>query len=202
MLRCLLAFLLAATVLGAGGYWLTTSYNVDSSPSSAPDRDIVHNASLEEKSEETLDQSLKSIRLSQGEGGFEIWRLKAEWANVMQQGDKVLVESPKLTYFDKDAPDKPLYVSSDKGDIEQKTQILRFVNNVRIIQEDRQMEGELLVYNGTAKTNTFPNGGRFAGTGMKGEAEHIIWNINDKIITRVGSINIFYNQTKDEKSPD
>lgn len=201
MLKKPLAFLLAAAAIAAGGYLFVRSYSNDS-PVESQEELAGHNAAAKETGDEnTLDQSLKSISLSQGEGGFEIWRLKAEWANVMQQGDRILVEKPKLTYFDKGNEGKPLYVNSDRGDIEQKTQILRFVDNVRILQEDRQLDGELLIYNGTAKTMTFPEGARFTGADMSGKANHIVWRIDSKIILGTGGINVFFDRGQEDAAP-
>lgn len=203
MLKRPLALALCVAAFCTGVYFIAESFFSDSAPpAGSTNLPGTQNATAGQgTAEEPLDQSLKNISLSQGEGGFEIWRLKAEWANVMQQGEKIIVEKPKLTYFEKDDPGKPLYVNSDRGDVEQKSQILRFVTNVRIMQEDRQMEGELLIYNGTSKTMTFPNGARFAGSEMKGVADHFVWDIHQKVITGTGGVDIFFNSGDDGNVP-
>lgn len=143
--------------------------------------------------EQTLDLALKSVNLSQGEGGFEIWRLKAEWANVRKQGEAVIVEKPRLVYF-MDEGEKTLHVSSSTGDINQKSQILRFINNVHIIQEDKVITGSLLVYNGSRKTMTFPDGGDFTSPGITGHAAQVEWDLNSKLITATGDVSVLFSQ--------
>ena len=152
-----------------------------------------------DKEEQTLDLALKSVNLSQGEGGFEIWRLKAEWANVRKQGEAVIVEQPRLIYF-MDEGGKTLHVSSSTGDINQKSQILRFINNVRIIQEDKVVTGDLLVYNGSRKTMTFPDGGDFTSPGITGHAAQVEWDLNSKLITANGDVSVLFSQ--DERPTD
>ena len=202
MLKRPLLLLLCLAVVASGICFFAEHFYSDQPSEEDRDFQSSQNATIAKSAEETLDQSLRSISLSQGEGGFEIWRLKAEWANVLQQGDRILVEKPKLTYFDKDNENKPLYVNSDKGDIEQKGQILRFVNNVSIMQEDRRLEGELLIYNGTAKTMIFPHGGNFNGTDMNGTADQIVWDIDKKLIIGTGGVRVSFGLQSDVKTLD
>ena len=203
MLKSRLPLFLGVVCLILAAWYLTDNIvNQDRSYESTPayvNANATEGAQPQEIPQETpLDQSLKAISLSQGEGGFEIWRLKAAWANVMLQGDKIIVEKPQLIYFDKENERKNLHVHSDTGDIEQKSQILRFMDNVRIMQEDRLLEGNLLVYNGTAKTMTFPQGARFAGPGMTGSADHIVWDISRKIILGTNGIHVFFESRKND----
>ena len=203
MLKSRLPLFLGVVCLILAAWYLTDNIvNQDHSYESTP-ASVNANATESEQAQEPpqetpLDQSLKAISLSQGEGGFEIWRLKAAWANVMLQGDKIIVEKPQLIYFDRENEGKTLHVHSDKGDIEQKSQILRFMDNVRIMQEDRLLEGNLLVYNGTAKTMTFPQGARFTGPGMTGSADHIVWDINRKTILGTNGIHVFFEAQNDD----
>lgn len=149
--------------------------------------------SLVSEGEQTLDLALKGVNLSQGEGGFEIWRLKAEWANVRKQGEAVIVEQPRLVYF-MDEGGKTLHVSSSTGDINQKSQILRFISNVRIMQEDKVVTGDLLVYNGSRKTMTFPDGGDFISPGITGHAAQVEWDLNSRLITATGDVSVLFSQ--------
>ena len=133
-----------------------------------------------------LDLALKTITLSQGEGGLELWRLKAEWANIQKENDQIFLIKPRLTYFMEDG--KILYVESDTGDVDQKNQILRFIDTVRITQEDKLLTGNLLVYNGTAKTMTMPLGAELTATGVDGRGNRLVWHIDTKIIETTGDI--------------
>ena len=61
---------------------------------------------------------------------------------------------------------------------------------MHISQEDKIIQGDLLVYNGTAKTMILPRGGDFSGTGVSGSAAFIVWNISQKIIEAEGNVSV------------
>ncbi len=141
-----------------------------------------------------LSLSLKSILLSQGEGGIEVWRLKAQWASAQKDGDTILAARPRLVY--KMPPDnRELLVTADKGDIRQKEQILRFIGSVFATQGNSTVRGPLLVYNGTAKTMAFPDGGEFDGEGVAGSAPRIVWNMKNGTIEASGGIAVDFTQS-------
>lgn len=144
-----------------------------------------------ENSDETLDLALKGILLSQGEGGLEIWRLKATWANVRKEEDKIVLEEPRLVYFMHD-DGKTLHVQAQHGDIKQKKQLLRFMDNVLVSQDDKKITGSLLVYDGLDKIMSFPEGGIFSGTGVSGSAKEISWDINRKLIIGAGGVSVSF----------
>ncbi|MDR0826331.1 MAG: LPS export ABC transporter periplasmic protein LptC [Desulfovibrio sp.] len=134
-----------------------------------------------------LNLDIKTLLLSQGEGGLELWRLNAEWAKLLKENGLIIVDEPRLVYFMKDR-DKILNVRSRKGDIEQKTQVIRFIDSVRVTQDEKTFTGGLLVYNGTQKTMTFPDGCDFTDTGMQARANSFIWFIDQKRITAKGDV--------------
>lgn len=150
--------------------------------------------------EDALSLALQNIDMSQGQDGFEVWRLKAEWANMAQEDGKIIVHLPRLTYF-MPPPDKgEMLVVSDSGTILQEEQILRFIKNVVVTQEGSRITGDLLVYNGAAATMTFPEGGVFGGEGMNGNASLIRWHINQRRIEAAGSVSVDFN--KDDASQE
>ena len=155
-----------------------------------PDKDDGKNA--DQNGQGLLELALKTINLSQGEGGLELWRLKAEWANMQKEDGKIVVDRPSLTYFmpekDKEEKQKTLFVTSESGVVDQKEQILRFENQVHITMDDKAIQGNLLVYNGTAKTMTLHNGGEFTGTGISGTAPFLVWDMNNKTIRAEGGV--------------
>lgn len=142
------------------------------------------------ESQMPLDLALKGISLSQGESGFEIWRLKAEWASLEKTDDTVVTQKPRLTYFMKDG-DNTIQVEAEQGEVNQKTQILRFIDSVRASQDDKQLSGALLVYNGNDKTMSMPEGGKFTASGIAGSCQSIVWHIDDNIIEASGRVTIF-----------
>ena len=131
--------------------------------------------------------ALKAITLTQGEGGFELWRLKAEWANIQKQDDKIFLINPRLTYFMKE-DSKAIYVQSDSGDVDQQEQVLRFIDNVRVTQDDTILTGQLLIHDGRTKTMLMPEGAELTATGMQGSCNHLIWFIDTKRIETMGDV--------------
>lgn len=143
------------------------------------------------EAEEAIALAVKTISLSQGEGGFELWRLKAEWANLRRNNDVIVVEEPKLTYNMREQG-KLLFVESRTGDVDQKAQILRFIDNVRVTQENKRLTGDMLVYNGKDKTMTFPVGCTFKDADMSGSADTLVWHIDRQLIEGNGNITVSF----------
>ena len=141
----------------------------------------------QEASSSALDLALKAITLTQGGGGFELWRLKAEWANIQRQDDKIFLTNPRLTYFMRE-DDKVIYVQSDSGDVDQQEQLLRFIDNVRVTQDDTILIGPLLIYDGKTNTMTMPEGAELAATGVQGSYNHLVWFIDTKRIETMGDV--------------
>ena len=137
-----------------------------------------------------MSLALQAITMSQGEKGLEIWRLKAEWASMEQEDGKIIVREPRLTYFMPPPDEGELHVTSDTGTVDQKEQILRFEGNVVVTQETSRVTGHVLVYNGTAKTMTFPEGGVFSGDGMSGNAPIVRWHMDAQQIDAEGGVTI------------
>lgn len=159
------------------------------------------NATKEEQEKSNRDQAkdsnaslaliLKSIQLSQGQDGSELWRLSAKTAQIEQLEENFLVECPQLTYIMK-PNDTELHVSSNKGIINQKEQVLQFKDNVLITHMNNSIKGNLLVYNGTQKTMTFPDGGSFVGKNIKGSAKVVLWHLDTQKIEAKGNVNITF----------
>lgn len=178
-------------VLALGTVWYTV-INEETIPEQAAE-DAQQAAAMLAGGPETVDDAvdlaIKTISLSQGEGGFELWRLKAEWANLRKRDDTIIVEQPRLTYNMREEG-KVLFVESRTGDINQKTQVLRFIEDVRVTQENKIMTGSLLVYDGDDKTMTFPQGCEFLDTGVSGSANSLVWHIDRQFIEGEGDINV------------
>lgn len=190
-----------ASVATANATAETTEATPDKSGQAEEERKQADKEAIKESAQTPLDLALKGISLSQGENGFEIWRLKAEWANLEKQDDTVITKQPRLTYFMKDGKNS-LSVEADSGEVNQKTQILRFVHSVRAMQDDKQLSGELLVYNGEDKTMRMPEGGKFTASGMAGSCSSITWHIEENRIEATGGVSIFMampDKTDDKK---
>lgn len=180
-----------ATAVGLGMAWyLLADVNKDSEATSflrqGAEESLAHVADMED---DPVDLAIKTISLSQGEGGFELWRLKAEWANLRKRDDNIIVEEPRLTYNMREEG-KVLFVESRTGDINQKEQILRFIDDVSATQESKHITGPLLVYNGRDKTMTFPHGCKFKDMGVFGSADTLVWHIDRQVIEGNGNVKV------------
>ncbi|MDR3175840.1 MAG: LPS export ABC transporter periplasmic protein LptC [Desulfovibrio sp.] len=181
-------FLVFCCLIAIGGAILSTDKE-DARESSGEDKagEIVAKTGNDEDAALNLD--IKTVLLSQGEGGIELWRLKATWAKLLKHNDLIIVEAPNLTYFMKEEG-KTLLVISKTGDIEQKSRIIRFIDNVRVTQDDKLFTGDLLVYNGTQKSMLFPSGVDFSDAGINARADSLIWLIDQKFITAMGNVSV------------
>ena len=150
--------------------------------------------------DDAVDLAIKTVSLSQGEGGFELWRLKAEWANLRKRDDTIIVEQPRLTYNMREEG-KVLFVESHTGDINQKTQVLRFIEDVRVTQESKIITGGLLVYDGNDKTMTFPQGCLFTDTGVSGSVNTLVWHIDRQIIEGEGDVKVVLEGSSKSATP-
>jgi hypothetical protein len=143
--------------------------------------------SISEDEQSPLGLTIKDLNLSQGEGGVELWRLKAEEATMLENTGKIIVQQPSLTYYTSEK-DKIFFVTSNRGIVDQKEQILSFIDNVQIRQGDKSILSNLLVYNGTVKSMTFPHGGNFRDKGVSGSASFLVWDLPYAIIKAEGEV--------------
>ena len=134
---------------------------------------------------------LKAAEITQGEDGRKLWHLKAEQATLQQQDGLIVAEKPRLTYYI--PPDgKELIVVADTADVNQTDSILRFVHNVHAASDGNTLIGPLLVYNGTARSMFFPEGGAFLGQGIVGSADQFVWRMDQHEIEGTGNVHVVF----------
>ncbi len=151
----------------------------------APVQTAGGNEEMEQKS--ALHLAFKTINLFQGEDGFTLWRLQADWANLRQQDGIIMVETPALVYH-MPPNNEELYVNSATGEVDQKNKIIRFVQNVVVTHKNSTMTGNLLIYNGTSATMSLPERGLFQGQGVSGSADTLVWYMNKRTINASGNV--------------
>lgn len=135
--------------------------------------------------------AMKAINLAQGEHGVELWRLKAEWGNMRRKDNIMELEKPRFTYHM--PPDnRAVVIFSDKGDIEQKEQIIRFIDSVVATYEDRTLRAPLITYSGKPRVLVCPRGGNVEGEGYEGRADRIVWHMNEEIIEALGDVDVVF----------
>ncbi len=177
--RSLFTIVALSLVAGASLWWF-------SQEKSAVNSEVVAGGNSSSEGD-SLGLAMKTMHLTQGENGLELWRLKAEWATMRQEDGKIAITAPKLTYImGSGKPD--LFVVSEQGDVNQETQQLRFMGNVLVTQGNSTVRGDLLLYNGTARTMLFPQGANFAGDKFSGTAHSVIWRMGDQVIEGTGDV--------------
>lgn len=146
--------------------------------------------------EDVAALAMKAVNMTQGENGAELWRLKAEWANVRRKDNIMELEQPKFTYYT--APDNvPLSITSEKGEVNQEEQIVRFIGSVVATYQDRIVKAPVMVYSGKRRDLVCPEGADMAGANdMAGSANRVVWDLGTKILNGFGNVDMtFHNNT-------
>lgn len=196
-----------ALILGALYYWHVTSQEhvplLDEAQTVQEDiKKIQENPAL--LTDDTLENPsaisllLKEFILSQGEQGHTLWRLTAKAGNMSKVNNVFIVETPSLVYHMDDGSE--LTVASIKGDINQSNKKMRFITDVVVNHKDQKLSGDLLVYDGTEKTMTFPDQAFFKDSQVEGSANRVTWFIDTRIIEGEGDIHVIFESTDALKS--
>lgn len=141
------------------------------------------------KADDLAALAVKAIDLKQGEHGVELWRLKAEWGNMRREGGLLELEKPNFTYY-MPPHNEEVRVKAETGDVSQTSKLIRFRTNVQADYDGKIISGPLMVYNGTGKVLTFPEGAVFAGPGMSGDAPTVTWLLNEQLIKADGGVSM------------
>ena len=146
--------------------------------------------------EDVAALAMKAITLTQGEHGAELWRLKADWGNMRRRDNVMELEKPRFTYYM--PPDnKSIAIASDKGEIEQEKQKIRFLESVVATYEDRTLLADEVLYMGKSREILCPQGGRVEGEGYEGRANRVVWHLNSKILEAFGDVDIVFDSEND-----
>ncbi len=180
---------------GAAWYYLFGTSDFDQAKKNL--KESAQNAVLSNaKPEDVAALAVKAIEMKQGEHGVELWRLKAEWGNVRQEGGLLELKKPKFTYLM--PPDNAeLQVTSEQGEVNQTTKIIRFIQSVVVTQGNNTLRAPIMVYNGTAKTLLFPQGAEFDGRGVEGTAANALWRLNDRVIDASDGVDMTWERAVD-----
>ncbi len=173
-------------------------------------RGKVDELSGEEKEGEnnTVDLALRGISLSEGENGFELWRLNADWATLRQKADKVDLGSPHVLYRMGDtdaAPDDPashLDVTARSGLIEDGNTRVTLRGNVRAEHDGNVLTGPEAIFLNNTRVLTFPDGADLVGPTLSGDAKILRWNVSTNILEGEGGVSMTWTPQNGESDPD
>ena len=162
----------------------------------------VQDAVLERKApEDVAALAMKAINLTQGEHGAELWRLKADWGNMRRSDQIMELEKPRFTYY-MPPENIELTILSNKGEIDQDEQKVRFISDVVATYSDRTIIAPSMVYLGKSREVVCPEGAKVAGAGMEGTANRLVWRLQDKVLEGFGDVDMTFENDKDIFSPE
>ena len=156
---------------------------------------------------DTVDLALRGISLSEGENGFELWRLRAAWATLRQEADKVDLSSPHVQYRMGDgeaAPDDPaayLDVTALGGLIEEGNSRVTLRGDVRAVHDGNVLTGPEAVFLNNTRVLTFPEGAVLDGPTLSGTAKLLRWNVSTNILEGEGGVSMLWTPRSGESSP-
>lgn len=113
--------------------------------------------------EEVAGLAIKGINLFQGNKGLELWRLKASWAHMSQNGDTIDVDKPVVRYAlgegsASNPDDDVLDVQAQLGKITDNQRFLTLWDDVVITRYDDVITSSRMNYDANKRLMTFPEG--------------------------------------------
>lgn len=125
-----------------------------------------------------LGLALQGISLFQGNKGAELWRLKASWAHLSQEGDVIDVDSPKVRYLLGDPGSEDfLDVVSQKGKVTDHQRYLKLWGDVHLTRFTEVLDAPVLDYDATTRVMVFPEGARLEGPTFFGTTTLLTWDL-------------------------
>ena len=111
--------------------------------------------------EEVAGLAIKGINLFQGNKGLELWRLKASWAHMSQNGDTIDVDKPVVRYAlgegsASNPDDDVLDVQAQLGRITDNQRFLTLWDDVVITRYDDVITSSRMNYDANKRLMTFP----------------------------------------------
>lgn len=140
-----------------------------------------------EEADEAVAIIMKSLSLSQGEDGFESWRLKAKFATLRQESGLISAEQPDIIYFQRE-DGKPVYVTAKFGEINQEKSTMRLWDDVHVTTDDKTLLSSVLEYDDKKRLIVLPNPVQIRGTNFSGAAKRATVDLDANTITADGEI--------------
>jgi len=140
---------------------------------------------------EDIGLVLQNILLHQGEGGSELWRLKASYASMSTKDDITSVEAPVVRYTLGDPALKDyIHVTASKGQITENQRFLVLSGDVQVWRADQRITGPMMQYDAKTRTMTFLKGAHLSTAAGSGSAQVLSWQLDDNILRAKGSVDV------------
>lgn len=157
-------------------------------------KDKVEEAILEQAlngQEDLANIVFKMFSLTQGEGGLEAWRLKAEVASVRKDSGIIHVEAPKITYFTR--PDnQEVRVSASQGVVDQGERNMELWPDVVVVKDNNILKTTKLVYRGAEHALFFPEELIVESDSVLARADQATWNLETNVFEAWGGVSIHF----------
>ena len=132
--------------------------------------------------EEVAGLAIKGINLFQGNKGLELWRLKASWAHMSQNGDTIDVDKPVVRYAlgegsASNPDDDVLDVQAQLGRITDNQRFLTLWDDVVITRYDDVITSSRMNYDANKRLMTFPEGAALESPTASGTAAFFTWDL-------------------------
>ena len=132
--------------------------------------------------EEVAGLAIKGINLFQGNKGLELWRLKASWAHMSQNGDTIDVDKPVVRYAlgegsASNPDDDVLDVQAQLGRITDNQRFLTLWDDVVITRYDDVITSSRMNYDANKRLMTFPEGVALESPTASGTATFFTWDL-------------------------
>ena len=191
--RGIILGIIALLAIGAGGVWALY-------PTA---KDKVEEAILEQAlsgQEDLANVVFKMFSLTQGEGGLEAWRLKAEVASVRKDSGIIHVDGPKITYFAR--PDnQEVKVSSSQGVVDQGERNMELWPDVTVVKDKYTLKTTKLVYRGAEHALFFPEELIMESDTLLARADAASWNLKNNLFEAWGGVSIHFKARPKEQDP-
>ena len=125
--------------------------------------------------EEVAGLAIKGINLFQGNKGLELWRLKASWAHMSQNGDTIDVDKPVVRY----ALGEGSASNPDDDVLDVQAQLGRITDNQRFLTlwDDDVITSSRMNYDANKRLMTFPEGAALESPTASGTAAFFTWDL-------------------------
>ncbi len=145
-----------------------------------------------------LGLALQGISLFQGSDGNELWRLKASWAHMSQEGDEITVDEPVMRYLLGDPGSEDfLDVTSEKGRVTDEQRHLALWGDVTLTRYDEKVTAKRMEYDSVTRQMVFPDGAFFANPKATGRASLFTWDLATNTMTGSNGVEIVLLQESD-----
>ena len=152
---------------------------------------MAHAADPADSAATAIGLAIQGISLMNGEGGVELWRLKATWGHLSQNGDTVTVDKPLVRYTLGDpALEDYLHVRSEQGRITDAQRYLRLWDDVQLTRGEETVTGAVLDYDAKTRVLVFPEGAFLQGPKGELRTDVLTWKLDDNILKADGNVDV------------